>query len=131
MDTSVLLDVFGADTQYGLSSKAMLKRCVNEGRVIACAVVFAEVIAAFDRAEAARHALEAIPVDFDDVEIEAATLGAEVFREYHRRGGKRERMVADFLIGAHATRRSDRLLTRDRGFHRTYFQGLEVLDPST
>lgn len=49
---------------------------------------------------------------------------------YRRRGGKRERVVADFLIGAHALARADRLLTRDRGFYRKDFAGLTVLDPS-
>ena len=45
-------------------------------------------------------------------------------------GGRRERVIADFLIGAHAQQRSHRLLTRDRGFHRAYFTELSVLDPS-
>jgi predicted nucleic acid-binding protein len=39
-------------------------------------------------------------------------------------------MIADFLIGAHALHQANRLLTRDRGFYRDYFDGLEILDPS-
>jgi hypothetical protein len=39
-------------------------------------------------------------------------------------------MIADFLIASHATERADRLLTRDRGFYRQWFEGLVVLDPS-
>jgi predicted nucleic acid-binding protein len=45
-------------------------------------------------------------------------------------GGTRERVIADFLIGAHAMAKADRLLTRDRGFYRRYFKDLTVLDPS-
>jgi hypothetical protein len=39
-------------------------------------------------------------------------------------------VIADFLIGAHATTAADRLLSRDRGFYRRYFKGLTLLDPS-
>jgi hypothetical protein len=39
-------------------------------------------------------------------------------------------VIADFLIGAHALEQADRLLTRDRGFHRRAFDGLVIVDPS-
>lgn len=35
---------------------------------------------------------------------------------FHRKaGGKRNRLMADFIIGAYTLRQADRLLTRDRG----------------
>lgn len=130
VDTSVLLDVFTADRSFGQRSKAALRRCLHEGRLVACEVVFAEVAAAFPGAKEARAALTGLGVGFEHLDAEAAFLAGEVFRSYRARGGNRERAIADFLIGAHAQTSAARLLTRDRGFHRAYFAGLEILDPS-
>jgi hypothetical protein len=61
---------------------------------------------------------------------DACTLAATAWRTYRADAGPRTRVVADFLIGAHASTQADRLLTRDRGFYRRYFDDLNVLDPS-
>jgi predicted nucleic acid-binding protein len=62
-------------------------------------------------------------------ELTARTAGA-TWRQYRRDHGKRDRLIADFLVGAHAATQCDRLLTRDRGFYRSYFQQLTIVDPA-
>ena len=53
-----------------------------------------------------------------------------MFRVYLDRGGKRGRVVSDFLNAAHAQLVADRLLARDRGNYRDYFKHLDLWDPA-
>lgn len=69
-------------------------------------------------------------VGFSAIEMAAALAAGEAWKMYRSQGGQRDRMVADFLIGAHALAQADRLLTRDRGVYRKYFRGLRVVDPT-
>ena len=130
VDTTVLLDVFGADPRFGPPSREALRHCRAEGALIACDIVWAEVAAAFPREEVARDALEKLGVRFDALDEPVAMNAGTSWREYRRRGGSRRRLIRDFLIAAHATAKADRLLTRDRGFTRAYFGRLMVLDPT-
>ncbi len=130
VDTNVLLDVFAADPTFGEASASAVRRCSGEGSLVACEVVWAEVASVFPDAEAAAHALGRLGVGFSPIDDRAALQAGSVWRAYRERGGRRERLVADFLIGAHADRQTDRLLTRDRGFYRRYFSTLAVVDPS-
>jgi hypothetical protein len=74
--------------------------------------------------------MERLGMGFSPLEAAASLRAGDAWRAYRQGGGGRERVVADFLIGAHALGNAERLLTRDRGFYRTYFKSLRVLDPS-
>lgn len=130
VDTNILIDVFGADKTFGEKSASALRKCIQEGSVCACDIVWTEAATVFPNKNAFQQAIETVGIEFLPMESDAAMLAANAWRAYRHAGGKRERVVADFLIGAHALAQCDRLLTRDRGFYRRYFSALTILDPS-
>ena len=87
--------------------------------------------ASFPSVHAAEEAITRLGVEYGAVTLGTALVAGDAWKTYRARGGQRTRVVADFLVGAHALTAADRLLTRDRGFHRSYFRRLRVLDPAS
>ncbi len=130
VDTNVLLDVFTADQLFGRASHGALTRCLREGSLIVSDAVWAELGAGFPSAKILQHNLDHLSVTFVPLDQTSALAAGHAWRRYRDAGGTRRRILADFLIGAHALLHADRLLTRDRGFFGSHFTRLSVLDPS-
>jgi len=131
VDSSVLLDVLSGDEKFGEASRLALKSAYGQGPLLACDIVWAEVSATFGDDQACGPILSRLGLEFEPVSPAAAERAGRAWRLYRaRRGSRKERIVADFLIGAHALDSADRLLSRDRGFFRAYFRDLVLVDPS-
>jgi predicted nucleic acid-binding protein len=129
VDTSVLLDVLLADPMFAGPSVAALEKAAVGGRLIACPVVWAEVRAALIDPTKMQDLMRATGIGFDALDEACADLAGDLWRTYRRAGGTRQHLIPDFLIAAHASTRAAQLLARDRGFFRTYFSGLVVVEP--
>jgi hypothetical protein len=60
----VLIDVFGADPEFGERSREALRDCIGQGGLVACDVVWAELTAAFPDGAAAEAAMKRLGVTF-------------------------------------------------------------------
>jgi predicted nucleic acid-binding protein len=130
VDTNVLVDVFKADSTFGPRSAEALQSCLDEGSLVACDIVWAETGTVFVRHGEFLEAMLALGIGYSPTSRDTSLVAARAWRLYRTRGGQRQRVVADFLIGAHALQQADRLLTRDRGFYRDYFEKLRIIDPT-
>lgn len=130
VDTNVLLDVATFDPVWEPWSRAALEAAQESAPLVINAVVYGELAVGYPTVEDLDASL---PLDLyrrQAIPFEAAFLASRCYREYLRRGGKRNTPLPDFYIGAHAAVAGYRLLTRDAGRYRTYFPRLSLISPT-
>ena len=125
VDTSVLLDVFLPDERFGERSKEWLRAAYDAGAIVVSDIVYAELVPAFRDRSALDGALREINAQVSHLNAAMAHEAGLRWWRYRQSGGPRERIITDFLIGAHAFSVAEAFLTRDRGFYETYFPELK------
>lgn len=126
VDTNVLLDVFIPDDEFGPQSRDRLSVAYDAGAVVVCDVVYAELVPYFADRVSLDGALQEIGAMLTPIDSLIAFEAGLRWKLYRAAGGPRERIITDFLIGAHALVSADAFLTRDRGFFSTYFPELRI-----
>ena len=129
IDTSILLDVF-VDSEKADQSEACLIQAYERGSLIIAPVVYAELVPQAPSQNELDRWLSAAGIQVVPFTKDHAFNAGMAHGAYRKAGGKRDRILADFMIGAHALSEANTLLTRDRGFYRKYFSGLTIL-PNT
>lgn len=129
IDSSVLIDLLSDNPGTAEGAEAALRQSLSVGPVVVCDVVLSEITTALRHGDAALAVLEEMGIAYLAIESKSAVRAGEMQRRYRQRGGRRERTVPDFLVGAHALLQCDGLITRDDTFFRDYFKGLKVIVP--
>jgi predicted nucleic acid-binding protein len=130
IDTNVLFDVLAPDPQYFERSVQAIEEAAQAGSLVICDLVYAELCVHFPRQTDCDEFLEQNDIRIEPLTREASFLASRLWRTYRQEGGKRTRILTDFLVGAHAKIQASQLLTRDRGFYREIFRSLSLVDPA-
>jgi predicted nucleic acid-binding protein len=133
IDTNAVIALWDKDPTLSLAAQTALERAFSRGGLVAAAPVFAELIAAPGRTERFVSSVfeeTGIAIDWDLGESVWRSAG-RAFQSYAERRRKQRdtgvrRILADFLIGAHAYAHGYRLLTLDEGLYRTAFPTLTI-----
>lgn len=133
LDTNVVVAYWGPAPALSLAVQTALETAFTQGIVVVAAPVFAELVAGPGRSEDFVNDFfenTGIAIDWDLDEVVLRSAG-RAFRGYAERRRKQRdlaprRILADFLIGAHAVVHGYRLLTMDERLYRAAFPGLKV-----
>ncbi|HEX3652548.1 MAG TPA: PIN domain-containing protein [Rhizomicrobium sp.] len=130
MDTTVVIDIVGGDPNWSPWSTTALTTVAARDRLAINDIVYAELAAGFDNADALQSALDDLRLSLVRIPVEALFLAGHAFRRYRRAGGAKANVLADFFIGAYAAVARAPLLTRDTRRIRAHFPTVELLAPS-
>jgi predicted nucleic acid-binding protein len=133
IDTDIIVGLWDKDQSLNTAAQTALESAFQRGGLVICPPVFAELMAAPGRSETFVNSFleeTGIAVDWDLNEA-VWRSAARAFRAYAERRRKQRdsgtrRILADFIVGAHAETRGYRLLTVDERLYRAAFPALTI-----
>jgi predicted nucleic acid-binding protein len=129
VDSSIVLDILLDDRDHTAGSMRLLEDYMLRGALVISPVAFSECSAELANPSDFLKVAGEMGLRYEPLTPETCALAARSWRRYRAKGEPRQKILADFLIGAHAQLLADLLLTRDRTFYRDYFQDLQVVAP--
>lgn len=133
IDSNVLVALWDAGDSLHGAARKVLERQFDQGPLVISGAVYAELLAAPSRTEEFldRFCEETgIEVEWELSErmwrVAGAAFQGYASRRKKQRAGER-RILADFLIGAHALLNGYKLLTLDDGLYRAAFPKLGIV----
>jgi hypothetical protein len=134
LDTNVLVALWNEDESLNKAARSALDNALNKGSLTIAARVYAELLAFRGRDEKfldlfCRETGIAVDWNLDEGVWRSAGRAFQHYgmrRRRERDGGPR-RILADFVIGAHAIHKGLQLLTFDSGLYRMAFPRLTII----
>lgn len=131
VDTNVLVDIAVRDPVWLPWSRGMIARIADSEALAINPIIYAEFSVRYDNIDEVNYLLPEQEFRREGLPWAAAFAAGAAFRVYRKGGGGRDRVLPDFLIGAHAAIRGYAILTRDPGGYRSYFPGVPLITPET
>jgi predicted nucleic acid-binding protein len=129
VDTNVLVDVLEDDPEWADWSIGQLRAQSKIHRLAINPVIYSELSLTFSTVEALDRAVDDLGLAVIEIPRPALFLAGKAFVRYRRQGGKKENVLADFFIGAHAAVSRYPILTRDTRRYASYFTNVALIAP--
>lgn len=130
VDTNVLVDVLEDDPDWADWSIGQLRAQSKIHRLAINPVIYSELSLTFSTVEALDRTIDDLGLTMIEIPRPALFLAGKAFVRYRRQGGKKNNVLADFFVGAHAAVAGYPVLTRDTRRYATYFSGVSLVSPA-
>jgi predicted nucleic acid-binding protein len=134
IDTNVIVALWNSQEFLNQAAASALNAARSKGQLVISAVVYSELLAAPGRKEAfvdqfCEDTGIFIEWDFSERIWRSAGRAFQLYaiRRTRQKSSQPRRILADFLIGAHAQVSAYTLLTLDSGIYRTAFPKLSIV----
>ncbi|AYG60313.1 type II toxin-antitoxin system VapC family toxin [Rhizobium jaguaris] len=131
VDTNVLVDLAIPSSTWHDWSNGKVFSAFKQGPVVINPIIYAEFSLRYSNIDRVDELLPESEFRRENLPWSAAFAAAAAFKIYRQAGGERERILPDFLIGAHAAVRGYSILTRDPKGYRSYFSTVDLISPET
>lgn len=129
VDTNVLVDVLEDDPDWAGWSILRLRAQAQIHELAINPVIYAELSLTFASLEELDRAVRDLALEILELPRPALFLAGKAFAKYRRAGGRKNNVLADFFIGAHAAVLGCGILTRDPRRYRSYFRTVPLITP--
>jgi len=152
VDTNILFDILLSDKEYKDSSLELILYYSRTDRLIISEIVYSELASQFNDVTLLESFLSDTNIILEHTTSKGLWKASKAWKEYienrddrlqcshcgHKQQIKckeceeiissRQHIIPDFLIGGHASEKSDILLTRDLDFYRNYFKDINIIN---
>ncbi|GAA0731295.1 type II toxin-antitoxin system VapC family toxin [Sphingomonas japonica] len=130
LDSNVVIDLIEIGSAEGDWARASMEAFADSETFGINLIIRAETASRFRTVDEQSEYFSDIGIESWPIDDVAAWRAGQAFKLYRQRGGARDTILADFLIGGHAAYIGAALMTRDRRLDR-YFPELTLITPET
>lgn len=152
IDTNVLISLLNPNDMNNAKAEKLLGRLNQEGSLFINQIVYTELAAYFETKQKLDNFIEKTGIKIEEMNREASYSAAQKYSKYLQNKderfqcpkcgsknkieckecennlNKRQHIAPDFIVGSHAEKQADQLATFDNGFHRQYFDKLDIVN---
>ncbi|MGH7965814.1 MAG: type II toxin-antitoxin system VapC family toxin [Candidatus Binatia bacterium] len=130
VDSCIVTDLADPESDWFEWSASTLESLEPTGTFVINPIIYAECSIGYDSIEEIEGFIARLGFALRPIPREALFLAGKAYVAYRKKAGRKENVLPDFFIGAHAAVEQLSLITRDKRRFATYFPTVTLIMPN-